>query len=97
MSIELVLNTSDFIQDKDIRDAIKCKEYHLFRNTRHVVCCVTMHCGYTVIGESACANPDEFDLNIGQSYALEDAERKIGALLAYTMMYKKAFGDQYDR
>lgn len=96
MSIELVLNTVESITPETIRNAIKCKEFHLFRGTTHIVCCVTLNCGFTVIGEAACANPEEFDADIGQSCALEDAERKIGKLLAYTMMFKKAFGDQYD-
>lgn len=96
MSIELVLNTPDTISQAHIQDAVKCKEYHLFQGTRHIACCVTMTCGYTVVGESACADPEKFDLQLGQHYALVDAERKVGELLAYEMMLKNAFGGDYD-
>ena len=95
MTLNLVLNTLESITPKSIRDAIKRKEFHLFQGTCHIVCCVTLNCGFTVIGEAACADPDLFDLDIGQSCALEDAERKIGELLAYTLMLKKA-GGSYD-
>lgn len=78
-----------------IQDAVKSKEFHLFRGTRHIVCCVTMHCGFTVVGESACADPKIFDLEIGQQWAAEDAYRKIGALLVYEQMCKQ-YGGQYD-
>lgn len=93
---DLMLRTIEEISSKHIQDAIKCKEFHLFRNTRHIVCCVTLHCGYTVIGESACADPKEFDLEVGQGYALEDAERKVGALLAFEQAMKRLHGGKYD-
>ena len=83
------------ITSQHIQDAIKSHEFHLFRGTRHIVCCVVMHCGFTVVGESACADPDKFDLALGQHYALEDAHNKIGAFLAYEQSCKLANGGQY--
>lgn len=93
---DLMLKTCASVTPKHIQDAIKSKEYHLFRGTRHIVCCITLTCGYTVVGEAACADPSNFDLELGQSYALEDAERKVGALLAYEQAIKIASGATYD-
>lgn len=94
--IELVATPSLSVTQQHIQDAIKCKEFHIFQGTRHMVCCVTMNCGFTVVGESACADPEKFDLSLGQHYAQEDAERKIGAFLAYEQACKLAQGGQYD-
>ena len=102
MSIKLV--TDEFsetpkalsITDKMINDAIKSVEYHLFRNTCHMVCCVTLTNGFTVIGESACADATKFSLDLGQKYALEDVYRKIGEFLAYGQLEKALFGGKYE-
>lgn len=88
--------TSLAITTQHIQDAIKSHEFHLFRGTRHMVCCVVMHCGFAVVGESACADPEKFDLELGQHYALEDAHNKVGMLLAYEQSCKLAHGGQYD-
>ena len=93
--IELVQAPSVAVTAQHVQDAIKCREFHLFQGTRHMVCCVTMQCGFTVVGESACVDPEIFDLQLGQKFALEDAERKIGEFLAYAQM-RKQHGGQYD-
>lgn len=96
MTIELAAPPAGrSITAQRIQDAIKCKEFHLFQGTTHMVCCLTLQCGFTVTGESACADPNQFDLQLGQHYAQEDAERKIGELLAYEQSKKLAFGGQY--
>ena len=95
--IELVAPPASLaITAQRVQDAIKCREFHLFQGTRHMVCCVTMQCGFTVVGESACVDPEIFDLQLGQKLALEDAERKVGMLLAYEQSCKLAHGGQYD-
>lgn len=94
--IALVEPTSLSITPQHIQDAIKNKEFHMFKGTRHIACCLTMHYGYTVVGESACADPDKFDVALGQHYAQEDAERKVGELLAYEQACKLTYGGQYD-
>jgi hypothetical protein len=105
MSIKLV--TDDFSEEppepvclsimaSQIQDAIKSVEFHLFRGTSHMVCCATLSNGFTVIGESACADPKKFDLNLGQKYAREDVENKIAGFLAYGQAEKIMFGGKYE-
>lgn len=71
------------ITTAQIDGAIQCLEYHHFRNTTQMVCCATLQNGYTVIGQSSCADPAEFDLALGQQYALQDAKGNIASLLAF--------------
>ena len=97
MSIELVQDGLKLsITPEQVQDAIKCKEFHLFQGTRHMVCCMTLQNGFTVVGESACADPAAFDLILGQKCAAEDAQSKIAVLLAYEQATKLAFGGNYD-
>ena len=48
-------------------------------NSAATVCCLIFKNGMTGIGWSACANPAEFDSELGKKYALEDAiARSLG-------------------
>jgi hypothetical protein len=100
MSITLVTDSprpvAMAISEQQVNEAVKSVEYHLFRNTRHMVCCVTLVNGYTVAGESACADPSKFSLELGQKYALEDAKSNIARLLAYGEAEKMMFGGPYE-
>lgn len=44
--------------------------------------------GFTVIGESACASPENFDAEIGAKLAREDAKKKIWPLEGYLLKSK---------
>ena len=54
--------------------------------------------GFTVLGQSACADPANFNPNIGQRLAIEDAKNKIWALMGYhlkqTLHEQQALLDQ---
>lgn len=88
--------TAISITEKMVQDAITKVEFHLFRGTQHMVCCATLPNGFTVIGESACADPAKFDLQLGQKYAREDVENKIAGFLAYGQAEKLLIGGKYE-
>ena len=46
--------------------------------------------GFTVTGESACASPENFDVQIGCAIARENAVQKIWPLLGYELRTKLA-------
>ena len=48
-------------------------------------CVLTLRNGFTVTGESACASPENFDVQIGRAIARENAVQKIWPLLGYEM------------
>lgn len=59
------------------------------------LCILVLKNGYTVVGKSACASPENFNLVIGQRIAREDAVRQVWALEGYYLRHKLA-GTQYE-
>ena len=55
---------------------------------------VTTQNGFTVVGESACAWPANYDKDIGQRLALSDAKGKLWALMGYELKSKVVLAQQ---
>ena len=72
--------TPDLIDSK-----IKGKNFHVFDKSCLTVCCLTLENGFTVTGESACASPANFNAEIGQKIAYEQARNKIWMLEGYLL------------
>lgn len=53
--------------------------------TTLTICVLVLRNGFTVTGESACADPANFDQEIGQRIARENAKQKIWALEGYLL------------
>ncbi len=49
------------------------------------ICLVVMKNGFTVIGKSAPASPDNFDADLGKKLAYEDAVRQIWPLMGFSL------------
>ena len=49
------------------------------------ICVLTLTNGFTVVGKSACASPENYREDLGEHYAREDAKRQIWALEAYLL------------
>jgi hypothetical protein len=60
-------------------------DFHVFPGSCLTVCALTLRNGFTVIGESACASPDNFDAEIGQKIAMASARVKIWPLLGFRL------------
>lgn len=54
------------------------------------ICVLVLKNGFTVVGKSACASPDNFDAELGRKIAREDARRQIWALEGYSLRSKLA-------
>lgn len=52
------------------------------------VCVLTLENGFTVTGESACASPENYNEEIGNRIASENARNKIWALEGYLLKQK---------
>lgn len=65
--------------------AIVDEDYHVFPKTCLTVCCLTLRNGYTVVGESACASPANFNAELGRKIARDKARDKIWALEGYLL------------
>lgn len=54
------------------------------------ICVLVLQNGYTIIGKSACASPENFDAELGAKIAREDARRQIWALEGYALRNRLA-------
>lgn len=53
-------------------------------------CVLVLQSGFTVTGESACASPENFDVEIGKKIARANAIQKIWPLMGYELRSKLA-------
>lgn len=67
---------------------IVAEDYHVFPGTTITVCALTLRNGYVVVGESAAASPENFDREIGQRIARDNARNRIWGLEGYLLLEK---------
>lgn len=60
-------------------------QYYAFPHTQVTICCITLRNGFNVIGESACASPENFDEELGKKIAYDNARDKIWQLEGYLL------------
>lgn len=51
-------------------------------------CVLVLKNGFTVTGESACASPENFDVEVGRKIALENAKQRVWPLMGYELRTK---------
>lgn len=68
-----------------IKAKIVDRTFHVFENTQLTVCVLTLQNGFTVVGQSACASPENYDREIGETVAEADAVREIWKLEGYLL------------
>lgn len=68
-----------------IDETVRNVEFHVFGGTTLTVCVLTLWNGFTVTGESACASPANYDRELGEKIALQNAKQKIWALEGYRL------------
>ena len=74
--------TPDLIESKIVKE-----EYHLLTEVL-TVCVLTLENGFTVTGESACASPANYNKEIGDRIARDNAKEKIWILEGYLLKQK---------
>jgi Phage protein (N4 Gp49/phage Sf6 gene 66) family len=88
-SIEAALNTKGLnaprLTPGMIDGQILAEQYYVFPGTTMTICALTLRNGFVVIGESAAASPENFDEEIGQRIARDNARNKIWALEGYAL------------
>lgn len=78
---------------KGIEDRIAKVDYMVLPNSTVTICNITLENGYSIRGESACVDPRNFDMAIGQSLAYKDAFSKIWAFEGY-LLAERRFQEQ---
>lgn len=75
---------------QQIDDQIVGKYFHVVPHTTMTLCVLTLKNGFSVTGESAAASAANFDPEIGQKIAFDNARGKIWALEGYVLRTKLA-------
>ena len=70
-----------------IDETIVDERYHRLTDVL-TVCVLTLRNGFTVTGESACASPENYNEEIGNKIARENARDKIWVLEGYLLKQK---------
>ena len=68
-----------------IEEVIASEYFHVPPGTTLTLCVLTLKNGFTVVGESACASPENFNEELGQNIARQRAKEKIWALEGYAL------------
>jgi len=82
--------TAPRVTPERIDEVIEGCEFHVFNQSTLTVCALTLINGFTVTGESACASPENFDAELGQKIAFDNARNKIWALEGYALKERLA-------
>lgn len=80
--------TAPRITPEHLENVIVSEQYYIFPNSTFTACLLTLKNGYTVLGESACASPENFNADIGRKIARDNAKNKIWALEGYLLRDK---------
>lgn len=63
------------VQTRDVAASLDCL----------TICVLVLKNGFTVVGKSACASPENFDPELGRKIARDDARNQIWALEGYRL------------
>lgn len=70
---------------EDIERKIVDKKFTILEDGKTTICNLYLQNGFTVRGESACVDPANFDKNIGEKIAYENAVDKVWQLEGYLL------------
>lgn len=77
--------TAPRVTKDHILNLVTKEQYHVFEGSTFTSCLLTLMNGFTVHGESACASPENFDLELGRKIARDNAVNKIWMLEGYAL------------
>lgn len=75
----------DHLTQSDIDAKIKDAKFTILEDGRTTICNLYLENGFTVRGESSCVSKDNFNKDIGEQIALENAKNKVWELEGYLL------------
>ena len=75
----------DHLIQNDIDAKIKDAKFTILEDGRTTICNLYLENGFTVRGESSCVSKDNFNKDIGEQIALENAKNKVWELEGYLL------------
>ena len=88
--------TAPRVTPDHIESVIVSEQYHVFAGTTFTACLLELKNGYTVLGESACASPENYNAEIGRKIARDNAKNKIWQLEGYLLKEALSIQKQSD-
>lgn len=85
--------TAPRVTPEQLEEVIVSEQFYVFPNTTFTACLLTLDNGYTVLGESACASPENFNAELGRKIARDNAKNKIWSLEGYLLRQKLHDGE----
>ena len=76
------------VTEEQIEAKIKDKKFTVLEDGKTTICNLYLENGFTVRGESACVDPANFDKELGEKIAYENAKDKIWLLEGYLLQQK---------
>lgn len=77
------------VTKEGIEKRISRTDYMVLPNSTVTVCNITLENGFSVRGESACVDPRNFDMKIGEQIAHRDAFAKLWQLEGYLLAERR--------
>lgn len=71
------------LDEEKLESLVQRIYYHRVPGTTVTICAITLKNGFTVVGDSACIDPENFDHSIGEQVAYNNAFEKIWQLEGY--------------
>lgn len=81
------------VTPEDLENMVEAEQYHRFNGTTVTVCCLELENGHTVVGQSACVRPEEFDEVKGREAARADAIKNLWPLEGYRLRLRINAGE----
>jgi len=81
----LQLAPGERVTEVTIAARIRDTQYWHPPGTTLTVCCLTFDNGYTTLGEAGCADPQNFDSDVGQRFAYDAAIRRAWPLFGFLL------------
>ena len=75
----------DHLIQSDIDAKIKDAKFTILEDGRTTICNLYLENGFTIRGESSCVSKDNFNKDIGEQIALENAKNKVWELEGYLL------------
>lgn len=90
-----IAQTPDRVSLKQMHEKISSVEYLYSKSAPTLtIAVVILDNGFSIIGESACADPKNFNIEAGRKFALENAVRKIWPLEGYVLRERLHQGEK---
>lgn len=96
--IEAAIAAKYFMTGEDLNGIVEAKRGYDFANPPATLKCLTicllvMNNGFTVIGKSAPASPENFNAELGRKFAYGDAVRQLWPLMGFALRDRLARGE----